>query len=274
MSELTRRFLLQGGAALAATGTVMLSVPRAQAAKALDQFKPAGNGTLDHAALDALLRAYVKPDSQRYNRVDYRALKARQGDLKRYISTLEATNPVTLGRDEAHAYWMNLYNAKTLDVILEHYPVQSIKNIRLGGGGLFGSGPWSADLMKVNGTDLSLDDVEHRIVRALFNDPMSHYGLNCASYSCPNLMTNAYTGSAVNAMLVENARHYVNHPRGVSIERNRITASKIYSWYDDDFGGRKNLKDHWKQFAEAGLVAQIDEARIGSFTYDWALNDV
>jgi hypothetical protein len=152
---------------------------------------------------------------------------------------------VSLSRNEAHAYWINLYNAKTLEVVAEAYPVTSIKKINLGGSFLFGSGPWKAKLMTVNGTELSLDDVEHEIVRALFNDPMSHYGLNCASYSCPNLATRAYTGANVNALARQTGCRLCQSSARGGVSNGRITASKIYSWYAGDFGGKGRLKDHW-----------------------------
>ncbi|MBA3447167.1 MAG: DUF547 domain-containing protein [Pseudaminobacter sp.] len=191
-----------------------------------------------------------------------------------YIADLETVDPTRLSRDEAHAYWTNLYNAKTLDVVLGRYPVSSIKKINLGGGGIFGGGPWSKKLITVQGIKLSLDDIEHRIVRPLFADPMSHYGLNCASYSCPNLATVSYTGQNIDSKLLEGASDYINHDRGLSISDGRITASKIYSWYANDFGGEDHLKVHWKQFATPELAAKIDGGRIGSYVYDWTLNDI
>lgn len=236
---------------------------------------PAGDQGFDHGSFDRLLQRYVKPDEAGYNRVDYRALRSEGADtLGSYLATLSSTDPTRLSRNEGHAFWINLYNAKTLEVIIEHYPVASIRNIKLGGGGPFKSGPWSKKILRINGVDLSLDDVEHEIVRALFNDPMSHYGLNCASYSCPNLAVRAYTGDTVNGALVQNGRDYVNHPRGLTVLDEEITASKIYSWYADDFGGRRALKTHWKSLAASRLAQQIDAAQVGSFVYDWSLNDV
>lgn len=236
---------------------------------------PAGDQGLDHGSFDQLLQRYVKPDEAGYNRVDYRALRSEGADtLGSYLATLSSTDPTRLSRNEGHAFWINLYNAKTLEVIIEHYPVASIRNIKLGGGGPFKSGPWSKKILRINGVDLSLDDVEHEIVRALFQDPMSHYGLNCASYSCPNLAVRAYTGDTVKAALVQNGRDYVNHPRGLTVLDEEITASKIYSWYADDFGGRRALKTHWKSLAASRLAQQIDAAQVGSFVYDWSLNDV
>lgn len=269
----TRRFFIAGAAA--GVATLLTTVPSAFAARPLTQFAPRGSGGIDHGDFDRMLAAYVRPDAAGYNRVDYRGLKSSaNGDLKAYIAVLRSARPSAFTTAEAHAYWINLYNAKTLDVVLERYPISSIKKINLGGGGLFGSGPWSKPLITVEGTALSLDDIEHRIIRPLFNDPLSHYGVNCASYSCPNLAVTAFTGSNVDALLESNARDYVNHARGVSVDRGRITASRIYSWYAADFGGRGNLKSHWQQFAAPDHAVSIRDASIGRFVYDWTLNDV
>lgn len=273
MSQYTRRHFLSGAAGIAAV--MMVGENPVLAASPLRQFKPGGAGSFDHSDFDALLQAYVKPDAQGYNRVDYRGLKAGgQGALKAYVAAVENASPTSLSVAEAQAYWINVYNAKTLDVVLDRYPVSSIKKINLGGGGLFGRGPWSKKLMNVGGVDLSLDDVEHRIVRPLFNDPMSHYGLNCASFSCPNLATRAYTSSNIQQLLKESATAYVNHPRGVSVQSGRITASKIYSWYAADFGGKRSLKSHWGNFAVPDHGAAIKTASLGRFVYDWSLNDL
>lgn len=268
--SLSRRSLLAGGLL---AGVAFAGGLRPAFAAPLTQYRPAGSATFDHAAFDALVADVVKPDGSGYNRVDYDGVKARLPDLRAYIAALEAADPAAMSRNEAHAYWINLYNAKTLEVVAEAYPVKSIKDIDLGGS-LFGGGPWKARIMTVSGRDLSLDMIEHDIVRPLFSDPMSHYGLNCASYSCPNLATRAFTGSNVDALLEENARAYVGHPRGVVVKGGRITASKIYDWYADDFGGEGNLKDHWTRLADAEKAAEIAAAAIGRFTYDWSINDV
>ncbi len=266
--NLTRRTLVAGSAGLVAVNALGLLSAKA----ALTGFRPQGKSGFNHSAYDALLRSNVKPDAQGYNRVDYRGVKSDLAALRTYSASLEAANPVSLSRNEARAYWINLYNAKTLEIVADAYPVTSIKKINLGGSFLFGAGPWKAKIMRVSGIDLSLDDVEHEIVRALFNDPMSHYGLNCASYSCPNLATRAFTGSNVDALLRQNAAEYVNHPRGVTIDKRRITASKIYSWYAGDFGGKGKLKDHWMPFANPQKAALIAPASISGYDYDWSIN--
>jgi hypothetical protein len=267
---LTRRSFLAAGATAMLASAVDASANGDLAAA----FRPGGSGRIDHGAFAPILTAVVRPDSAGYNRVDYGAARQRRQALADYIRMLEAADPRSLSRDEAHAYWINLYNAKTLDVVVAHLPVKSIRDIDLGGGGLFKRGPWSARLMRVVGRDLTLDDVEHRIVRAIFRDPMSHYGLNCASYSCPNLATKPYTGANVDALLLEGARLYVNHPRGVRVEGRRITASKIYDWYADDFGGTDGTKDHWIAHASADHAAAIRAANSTRFEYDWSLNTV
>lgn len=267
---ISRRGLLRtAGATL-----VSLSAKSVSAAS-FAAFSPAGDSSFDHGSFDQLLQRYVRRDENRYNRVDYRALQ-REGAsaLNSYLAALSRSDPSRLSRKEGHAFWINLYNAKTLDVIIGHYPVASIKDIDLGGGGLFETGPWAKKIVTIDGIDLSLDDVENEIVRTSFREPMSHYGLNCASYSCPNLAARAYTGDNIDEALVQNARDYVNHPRGLTVLDEEITASKIYSWYADDFGGKHALKTHWQLFADTEFALRIEAASIGSFAYDWSLNDV
>jgi hypothetical protein len=264
-----RDFLLSLAAlaAVPATGTRIAS-----AAAALKQFAPAGTAGFDHAPFDAILQAVVTLGADGYAAVDYGAVVARRADLEAYVASLEAADPVSMSKAEAHAYWINLYNAKTLALMAERWPVKSIRDIKLGGGGLFGRGPWSKKIMTVGGTELSLDDVEHRIVRALFNDPLSHYALNCASYSCPNLMPRAYTSGNLRAQMDESARLYINHPRGLAVDGGRITASKIYDWYADDFGGTRRLKAHWMDYAAPGLAEALKGAEISAYDYDWSPN--
>ena len=239
----------------------------------IEAFRPAGEATHDHAAFDALLDRFVVMDDEGLTRVDYGGLASEHDVLRSYVAELEAATPSNMSPDAAHAYWLNLYNAKTLDVVLDAYPVESIRRINLGGA-LFKPGPWSKEILRVEGQDLTLDDVEHRIVRAIFNDPMSHYGLNCASFSCPNLMPDAYTAENLNEQLAESGRLYVNHDRGVQVRDGRIVASKIFDWYAGDFGGEDALKSHWTALASPQKAAEIEAAEISYYRYDWDLNDI
>ena len=140
MSQIDRRRMLTGTATTAAV--LLIGMRPVVAAAPLRQFAPRGSGGMDHFAFDALLAAHLRPDAEGYNRVDYRGFKAGGSDaLKSYVATLEDARKSTFSVAEAHAYWINLYNAKTLDVVLDRYPVSSIKEINLGGGGPFGAGP-------------------------------------------------------------------------------------------------------------------------------------
>lgn len=176
-------------------------------------------------------------------------------------------------RREQYAYWINLYNALTVKVVLDHYPVASIKDIDISPG-LFADGPWGAKLVAVEGVNLSLDDIEHRILRPLWRDSRIHYGVNCASVGCPDLQRKAFTGAGIDAQLDKAARDYINSPRGVSIRGGTITVSKIFDWYVADFGGTpQGVIEHLLRHAKPDLARRIRQiGRIGGSAYDWRLN--
>ncbi len=130
------------------------------------------------------------------------------------------------------AYWLNLYNALTMDVILDHYPVTSIRRIDISAG-LFADGPCGGPLATVEGVGQSLGDIEHYVLRNIWRDPRIYYGLNCASLGCPNLGLEPYQGAGIDAMLDAAARDYVNNPRGARItEQGRLVISRIYDWFE------------------------------------------
>ena len=228
---------------------------------------------VDHGAWDRLLKSYVHKGSGGLNVVDYRGFKkSGHTTLKAYLRLLQSTNVSKLDRDEQFAFWVNLYNAKTIDIILSKYPVSSIKKIK---SGLFSPGPWKLKNMKVNGVVLTLDDVEHKILRGLWRDPRIHYAVNCASVGCPNLARVAFTGTNRQKLLDAGARNYINSPRGVTVARGRVTASKIYKWFKADFGGNeRGVLKHLRRYAAPKLAASLKSVRsISSYDYDWSLND-
>lgn len=234
---------------------------------------------IDHSSWDGLLKTYVKPDADGLNRVDYAAFKASgHQDLKAYVRVLEAVDPQTLNRNEQFAYLANLYNAKTVDIVLDHYPVKSIKDISLGGTFLANltGGPWKAEVLKIKGVPFSLDDIEHGVLRPLFKDPRVHYAVNCASVGCPNLGTEAFTGEKLEAQLDAGARAYVNTARGVRVSKGKVVASSIYSWFQADFGGNEaGVLAHLKTYAAPELAQALAKANgINDYDYDWNLNDI
>lgn len=234
----------------------------------------------DDASYTALLQRYVSAHADGVNRVDYARWSANAADraaLDAYIADLAAQRPSTFARDRAFAYWVNLYNALTLQVILRRYPVNSIRDIRSEGvlspAALIG--PWKTRLVTVEGRRLSLDDIEHAILRPTYNDPRVHYAVNCASIGCPNLMNRAWRAETLDADLDAAARAYVNHPRGVSVGANgEVRVSSIYRWFREDFGTTDaNIIAHLRRYASPELAARLQSAtRIAGHDYDWALN--
>ncbi len=246
-------------------------------AEAFKEHDPMSTRTVDHSLWADLLSAHVREEDDGVARVDYAALAASKADLEKlgtYLDTLQDTKVSSLARDEQFAYWANLYNAVTVEVILDHYPVRSIRDINISPG-LFSSGPWGKPLVTVEGKELSLDNIEHDILRKNWDEPRVHYAVNCASYGCPNLATDPYTGKTLEAQLDAAARAYVNHPRGVRFDGSKLVLSKIFDWYGKDFGTTRD-----EQLAAIAAHAAPDLAerlathsgRIG-YEYDWTLND-
>jgi hypothetical protein len=271
--------LLMGLATPAAVGLGATPVAAASPEATFARHSKGSSNVIDQAVWDRLLKAHVKPDGSGFNRVDYARWKANgHKELKSYVAALQAVDPGSLDRPEQFAFWVNLYNARTVDLVLDRYPVKSIKEVSLGGGlkALVGGGPWQANVVKVSGMDLSLDDIEHKILRALFKDARVHYALNCASYGCPNLQTAAYTGAGLEAMLEEGARAFVNHPRGIAVKGGKVTASQIYSWFEADFGGSASaVLAHVRRYAGPELTKSLEGVTgIAAYEYNWSLNDV
>ena len=233
-------------------------------------------GIIDHRAWDRFLRSYVVPGEAGITLVNYKAVTpADRKLLDGYVAALGAIPVSRHNRKEQLAYWINLYNALTVKVVLDHYPVKTIRDIDISPG-FFSDGPWGKKLVTVEGEKISLNDIEHRILRPIWRDNRIHYAVNCASIGCPNLQTRAHTGTNVETMLEEGARTYINSPRGVTIKGSQITVSKIYDWFIDDFGhDKKTVLAHLKKYAAPALRRQLtDIGSIEDVAYDWPLNDV
>ncbi|KUO67429.1 MAG: hypothetical protein APF80_10310 [Alphaproteobacteria bacterium BRH_c36] len=240
--------------------------------------------TFNHSAWDRLLTKYVVPGDDGVNRVDYAKWQgADHKPLKDYVNDLQSFDPRSLGRTEQFAYWANLYNAKTIDVVLDNYPLDSIREISIDEG-LFGflkksvgaGGPWKAKILRVAGHELSLDDIEHEIMRPIFKDPRVHYAVNCASFGCPNIGREALTGSKLETQLDAAAREFINHPRGFSVDGGNIKASSIYQWFQADFGATEaGVLAHARKYANDALRSKLEGKKtIGSYGYDWSLNNI
>jgi len=237
------------------------------------------SGTKDfvsHESWSQFLSLYTQKDRQGLVRVDYSSvLPADQAKLKAYIARLENVDTKPLSSNAQLAYWANLYNATTVDVILDHYPVDSIRQIK---DGVFDLGPWEDKRLTINARPTSLHDIEHGIVRAVWSStPEIHYILNCASAGCPNLPQTAFTGDSIENAMREAATVHINDPnRGVRVgPSGHLSISKIYAWYRGDFGNSDaNVLRHLSKYAKPDLRAQLKNATsIDGYFYDWSLND-
>lgn len=236
---------------------------------------------IDHSVWQSLLDAFVLEHESGVNRFDYAALKANSSERERlrgYLAGLQAIDPRDYSRAEQKAYWINFYNALTVETVTEEYPVDSIREISeslLGIGGFIPIGPWGDVRAEVAGIDLTLDDMEHGILRPIYRDPRIHYGVNCASIGCPNLVTTAFSAENTEELLDTAARVYVNHPRGVDIvDEDFMVISSIYTWFVEDFGGDEDgVIEHLLQYADPELADRLREFfGFIEYEYDWALN--
>ena len=232
------------------------------------------------ATYDTLLRRHVAAGADGITRVAYGRWRASDVDraaLDGAIAAMSARRPSAMSRAEAYAFWANLYNAVTLKVVLDRYPVASIRDIK-GSSWLDPkayTGPWRDKRVTVEGRGLSLDDIEHAIMRPGFKDPRVHYAVNCASYGCPNLMARAWRAETLEADLEDAARAFINHPRGVTVlPSGALRVSSIYRWFIEDFGGSDDgLRAHFRVYASSSLARALESApTIADHDYDWSLN--
>lgn len=229
---------------------------------------------VDHGVWDRFLQSHVHTDQSGLNRIDYGAVPKPEFEaLKGYIASLEAIPVTQISLSEQRAFWINAYNALTVSVILEHYPVKTIRDIDLGSG-FFSDGPWGEKMFKIEGEDLSLNDIEHRILRPIWKDPRIHYAVNCASIGCPNIQRSAFTAELAETMLEDGATTFVNAPRNVVFANGKMTVSKIYRWFQDDFGGSEaGVLKHLRAYANQDLFDKMKSVTaVSDYTYNWDLN--
>ena len=259
---------------------VLLTAPAAAAPRAelWDRWlahDPAGTTRVDHEPWRGFLLTYLRPGEDGINRVAYAEVTAADhAALAAYLDSLARVEVDRLRRDEQMAFWINLYNALTVRVVLEHYPVASIREIDISPG-LFSNGPWGARLVTVAGEPLSLDDIEHRILRPIWRDPRVHYAVNCAALTGPNLQPEPFAAASLDAMLDRAAIAFVNHRRGVSIGADGVRVSSIYRWFQADFGGDEaGVLRHLMAYAAPSLALTLQRLdAIQGYGYDWSLND-
>lgn len=222
---------------------------------------------ISHEIWDGLLKKHVQQDGF----VDYKGFVNDRAQLDKYLSLLSSTHPDdSWSRAEQMAYWINAYNAFTVKLIVDHYPVASIKDIKRGIP--FVNTVWDIKFIEIQGQKYDLNNIEHGILRKEFKDARIHAAVNCASYSCPRLRGEAFTAAKLEAQLDDAMRIFVNDPL-----RNQITAEKgelsaIFNWFSGDFkDDAGSVRAFVNQYAKEKLKP---DAKITHLDYDWSLNDM
>ncbi|MEP6656177.1 MAG: DUF547 domain-containing protein [Betaproteobacteria bacterium] len=236
---------------------------------------PMSSVVISHERWNAFLSAYVTSGADGVNRVRYAAVAERdRAALSTYLADCGGLAISTYARDEQYAYWLNVYNAITVRTVLEHYPIRSMRNAGLVPSWL-GGGPWDHPRVRVEDELLSLNDIEHRILRRNWRDPRIHYAINCGAMGCPNLPRQAFGAEGLDRTLDTLATAFINSPRGVHFDGNRLSACRIFSWFREDFGGSDAaLLEHLQRYAAPELRDRLKRrTRIDGYHYDWSLND-
>ena len=215
--------------------------------------------------------------------VDYANLKD-DPDFKVAVHKIETTNPEELTQNESLAFWINAYNIFTLKVVAENFPIESINDLHTGGlylGSVLGTTVWDKELFTVNGRKISLDKIEHEILRKEFNEPRIHFAIVCASISCPALSDEAYTEAKIDKQLDDRTKILVYDESKNYFDFKSETAylSSIFDWFDEDFGNDEtDVLKFAAQFLPAEkrseLLSGIDEWEVEYKSYDWGLNDI
>lgn len=267
-----RAFLAGLGATLIAGPAFAQFVPRPELHSETWR-KTGSSGDPDYGPWADFLARWLRPTPGDVTLVDYAGAVAAgaRAPLQAWLADTQMIDPTTLDRDAAFCWWVNLYNAATIDLVLREYPVRTILQIE---GGLFNTGPWNEEILSVNGQSLTLNNIEHGVLRPIWGDPRIHYAVNCASVGCPNLKTTPWTSATLEADLDAGAKAYVNHPRGARFDDGQLVTSKIYDWFEVDFGdSAAGVIAHLRQYAEGDLAARLANAtRIANSEYDWNLN--
>jgi len=222
-----------------------------------------------HKSYDILLQLYVTN-----NRFDYGRMWNNEDDVQRlaqYIDTLETMNPADWSKNDAFAYWINLYNAATIELVLKNYPIKSIRDI----GGFLRKSPWNRKVVTVAGREMTLNDIEATI-RDQFKDARVHFALNNTAVSCPPLSNRAYLGESLENQLEAACFMVLKDERFVKITDSELLVSKIFDWYKNDFiESAGSFREFIAKYREEDRDAIMDAARQLKFMdYNWDLNMV
>ncbi len=213
---------------------------------------------VDHGAWDLLLKKYVAEDGL----VDYKGFKTDKVALEAYLAQMAALTPTEAWSvQELLAFYINIYNAYTVALIVDNYPVKSIKDI---------DGPWTKGIALVGDKKLSLGGIENGILRKM-NEPRIHFAINCASFSCPKLSNEAYIASKINEQLERAANDFINSDKN-ELSAGNPKLSSIFDWYKKDYvvAGQPDVIAYINQYANTKIDSN---AALSYLEYDWNLNE-
>ena len=213
---------------------------------------------LDHSQWDILLKRHVDNTGN----VDYKGFAQDINALQDYLDYLAKNQPT----DKAHkpeklAYYINLYNAATVKLILDNYPTKSIKDIK---------NPWGKDVVQMGAEKISLGNLEHKILRKM-DEPRIHFAINCASFSCPKLLNTAFTATNLEKLLEQTAIDFINDPKRNVLTKEKASLSEIFNWYKKDFTKNGSLIDYLNKYASQKLTS---DTKISYLNYNWGLNEI
>jgi hypothetical protein len=223
---------------------------------------------VSHSSFDELLQKHVDDQGM----INYKGLGKERSKLKSYLKIIESNPPQkSWSKDEKLAYWINAYNAFTLELILNNYPVKSIKDIGATIKIPFVNTPWDIKFIHIGDEEYDLNNLEHGIIRKEFNEPRIHFALVCAAVSCPKLQNRAYLPEKLDEQLTKAAKEFLSNTMKNEFESaDRASLSKLFNWYGGDFTKEMNLIEYINQYSKIKLNKQ---AEIDWMDYDWALNE-
>ena len=220
-------------------------------------FYTASAQTIDHSRWTKILQTYVAENGV----VNYKGLQGNQKSLQNYLIYLAENAPQeNWSKTEKMTYWINAYNAYTIQLIVDNYPTESIKDI---------SDPWEQTFFEIGGKKMSLNTIEHEILRPM-GDPRIHFAIVCASESCPKLLNCAYESNTVSDQLDQAAREFINDPSKNNITESKITISKIFKWFKSDFPKEDAFIRYLNKYSAISISS---DPKINYKTYEWALNE-
>lgn len=248
--------------------TVATAAPKAKLIEFWDDSEEQSGLGIDYTEWDALLSKFVITNHpSKLNRFDYDSLQASdKAVLDGFIDYMEQMDPRQLTKLRQKAYWINLFNAALIQEVLESKPEESIKDIS---GNL-----WKRKRLYIAMQKMSLDDIEHGVLRPIFKDPRIHFSLVAGTVSSANLLPEAFTSDNIEVLLEQNTKEFISHSRGVSKAKNgRLVLSRIFSWYQADFGGDfGEVKRFIKPYLPEALKPLLIDAKKAKYQYDWAIN--